>query len=55
MTIYGALVNWKWPESEQEVNRKWTGSEPEMNQEWVGSGMRGIYKRRALAPCDFCF
>ena len=24
-----------------------------VNRKWVGSGMRGIYKRRALAPCDF--
>ena len=46
-----------WP---SEVNQKLTGSKPEvnrseleMNQNWVGSGMRGIYKRRALAPCDF--
>ena len=28
-------------------------SEPDVNRKWVGSGMRGIYKRRALAPCDF--
>ena len=44
-------MNWKWTGSEPEVNRKWPGSE---NRKWVGSGMQGIYKRRVLAPCDFC-
>ena len=51
------------------VSILWTGSRPEVDRKWTGSGpvllsvclhfpylldlMRGIYKRRALAPCDF--
>ena len=42
MTIYGA-----------QANRKLPGSEHDVNWKWVGSEMRGIYKRRALALCDF--
>ena len=44
--IMGHLI---WPS----MGPKWTGSEQEVNRKWVGSGMRGIYKRRALAPCHF--
>ena len=35
------------------MDQKWSRIGPEVNQKWVGSGMRGIYKCRALAPCDF--
>ena len=64
MTTYGAQMNRKWTRSGLEV----TGCGPEVRQKWTGSVrlsipntsltsltnlMRGIYKRRALAPCDF--
>ena len=44
MTIYGL-----------EVDQKWTGSGPEVDWMWSRSGMQGIYKRRALVPCNFWF
>ena len=58
----GPEVDWKWPE----VDRKWAKSGlevsicpsvrlsiPNTSLTSLTNLMRGIYKRRALAPCDF--
>ena len=66
MTTYGAQMDRKWTGSGPEVDWKWTGSGlevsicpsvrlsiPNTSLTSLTNLMRGIYKRRALAPCDF--
>ena len=49
----GPVLDWKWTGSGPEVDRKWIGSGPEVGLKSLSKLKKGIYKCRALAPCDF--